>query len=94
MFSKLVYLLLFIFVFESGFLGLIGGILGEILGYGISSFGGYVAKVSGYASLQPYFPTSLIIGCLIFALLVGALSGLVPAIQASKLKPTDALRYE
>lgn len=86
--------ILFIFVFESGLLGLVGGIIGEILGYGISSLGGYVAKISGYSSLQPYFSPSLIIGCLIFAFLVGALSGLLPAIQASKLNPTEALRYE
>jgi putative ABC transport system permease protein len=31
---------------------------------------------------------------LAFSFLVGAISGLVPAYQASKLKPVDALRYE
>jgi putative ABC transport system permease protein len=86
--------ILFIFVFEAGVLGLIGGIIGEIFGYAISSFGGYIAAVSGYSALQPYFSPYLIIGCLVFSVLVGALSGLLPALQASKLKPVDALRYE
>jgi len=83
-----------IFIFESGLLGIVGGILGELLGYGISSAGGYVAKMAGFSSLQPYFSPYLIVGCLIFSFLVGAFSGLFPAIQASKLKPVDALRYE
>ena len=83
-----------IFIFESGLLGIVGGILGELLGYGISSAGGYAAKMAGFSSLQPYFSPYLIVGCLIFSFLVGAFSGLFPAIQASKLKPVDALRYE
>jgi len=86
--------ILFIFVFESAVLGLVGGIIGEIFGYAISSFGGHIAKISGYSALQPYFSPYLIIGCLVFSLAIGALSGLLPALQASKLKPVDALRYE
>ena len=39
-------------------------------------------------------PVELIIGSLLFSFFVGAISGAVPAIQASKLKPVDALRYE
>jgi len=37
---------------------------------------------------------NLIIGTLLFAFIVGGLSGVVPAYKASKLKPVDALRYE
>lgn len=86
--------ILFIFVFESGVLGLIGGILGILLGYLISSTGGKYAALAGYAALYPVFPLSLIIGCLLFACVIAALSGVLPAIQASKLNPTDALRHE
>ena len=86
--------IIFIFVFESGTLGLIGGTLGILLGYFISSTGGKFAAISGYSSLYPIFPLSLIIGCLLFSTIIGAVSGILPAIQASKLKPVDALRYE
>jgi putative ABC transport system permease protein len=86
--------ILFIFVFESALLGIIGGSLGVLLGYLIASTGGQIAAASGYSSLYPIFPLSLILGCIFFAFLVGALSGLLPAIRASKLKPVDALRYE
>lgn len=86
--------ILFIFLIESGLVGLFGGVLGVSLGWGISELGGRIAADAGYQMLQPIFPLELIIGCLVFAFLVGALSGLMPARQASKLLPVDALRYE
>ncbi len=86
--------ILFIFIIESGTLGLIGGIIGILFGYLIAKGGGLIAAAAGIAMLKPAFPLWLIIGCLLFAFLVGAFSGLLPARQASKLKPVDALRYE
>jgi len=86
--------IMFIFVFEAGLLGLLGGVLGVIFGYFIASLAGQIAASAGYSSLYPIFPNSLIFGCIFFAFSVGALSGLFPAIRASKLNPTDALRYE
>ncbi|TKJ17599.1 hypothetical protein CEE44_03635 [Candidatus Woesearchaeota archaeon B3_Woes] len=86
--------ILLIFVIESGLLGLIGGIVGVFLGYLIAKGGGFIAASYGLSMLRPAFPLWLIIGCLLFAFLVGAGSGLIPSIQASKLKPVDALRYE
>lgn len=83
-----------IFIFESGFLGAIGGALGIVFGYLIAKTGEAIAAANGFASLKPAFPWWLIIGCLLFAFSVGALSGFLPAMQASKLKPVDALRYE
>ncbi len=83
-----------IFVIESGILGLLGGILGVLLGYGIAKMGQAIARAAGLSFLKPYFPLWLIIGCLAFAFLVGAGSGTLPAIQASRQKPVDALRYE
>jgi putative ABC transport system permease protein len=86
--------ILFIFIAESGILGLIGGIIGVILGYSISKLGGFIATSYGLSLLSPVFPWWLTVGCLLFAFLVGSISGLLPALQASKLKPVDALRYE
>ncbi len=86
--------ILFIFVFEAAFLGFAGGAIGIVLGYIISSAAGAVAAGAGYSMLQPVFPLYLTAGCLIFSVIVGAFSGLLPAIMASKLDPVEALRYE
>ena len=86
--------ILLIFFIESGMVGLFGGSLGVGLGWGISTLGGRIATDAGYQMLQPIFPLELVIGCLFFALFIGAISGLMPARQASKLLPVDALRYE
>jgi len=86
--------ILFIFVFESGFLGLMGGVIGVLLGYFVASTGGAIAANAGYQMLKPIFPLYLTVGCLVFSFAIGAVSGVLPAIQASKQKPVDALRYE
>jgi putative ABC transport system permease protein len=86
--------ILFIFMAESGILGLIGGCAGILLGYGIAKLGGFIAASYGLSMLRPAFPLWLIVGCLVFAISVGTGSGLLPSLQASKLNPVDALRYE
>jgi len=84
-----------IFLFESGLLGLLGGIIGVTLGFGIGKATEYFAALSlGTDLLQASFPPQLILGALAFSFLVGSLSGLLPALQAAKLKPTEALRYQ
>ena len=86
--------ILSIFVIESGILGAIGGIIGVALGFLISTTGGKIAAQAGFSFLQPSFPVWLTIGSILFAFVVGAASGSLPAYRASKLKPVDALRYE
>jgi len=86
--------ILSIFFFESGFLGLIGGSIGMLLGYGLAKLGAMAIAAAGYSFLKPYFPWWLIVGCLVFSFMVGAVSGYFPAKAASRLKPVDALRYE
>ncbi|MEM4242985.1 MAG: ABC transporter permease, partial [Candidatus Woesearchaeota archaeon] len=84
-----------IFLIESGFLGMAGGIIGIIIGFGISK--GVEVGVNaqfGENTLMAVFPWYLIVGALLFSFLVGAVSGVLPARRASKLKPVDALRYE
>jgi len=83
-----------IFVIESGTLGLVGSGLGALIGFLIASAGGAIAAGAGYPILKPVFPAWLIIGCLLFGFLLGAISGLMPARQAAKLKPVDSLHYE
>ena len=86
--------ILIIFLIESGILGLIGGLIGIILGIGFSKLIELGAKLAGYGMIQVSFPLYLILGTLLFSFLIGAISGVLPARQASKLKPVQALRYE
>ena len=83
-----------IFVFEAGFLGLVAGVLGVLVGFIISSSLGLAIKIAGYGFLAPAYNWSLFLGCIVFAILTGALSGLAPAVRASRINPVQALRYE
>ena len=84
-----------IFLIESGMLGLIGGVIGIIIGMGLSAAVAFVGRTFLHSILlQAYFPWYLILGALLFAFVVGALSGALPAVQASKQNPVEALRYE
>jgi putative ABC transport system permease protein len=84
-----------IFLIESGFIGLIGGVIGILIGFILAKSVEFIA-ISYLATslLKPAFPLYLIAGSLLFSFLIGSISGLLPARQASKLKPVDALRYE
>jgi putative ABC transport system permease protein len=83
-----------IFLFESSFLGFVAGVLGVLVGWGLSALGGSILNQLGYGFLSPYFPIELFAGCVLFAVLTGAVSGVIPAINATKINPVEALRYE
>jgi len=87
--------ILYIFLFESGLLGLVGGAIGVGLGVGLGKSVEYIAMTAlGTNLLQASISFSLIAGALTFSFLIGTLSGILPAMQAVRLKPADALRYE
>ncbi len=83
-----------LFLFESAFLGFVAGVIGVLLGGVITYTAGIFLKNLGWGFLQPYYSVSLFAGLVLFAIITGAISGVVPAINASKIKPVDALRYE
>ncbi len=83
-----------IFLFESGFLGFIAGVIGVLVGFAFSYTGGIILNNLNYGFLQPNFNIWLFIGGIIFATITGAISGVFPAIRASRINPVDALRYE
>lgn len=84
-----------IFLVESGLLGLVGGIIGVILGIIMGKTVEAISVAKLHTTLlQAPIPPYLVLGCLVFAFLVGAVSGTFPAWQASQIKPVQALRYE
>ncbi len=86
--------ILSIFLFESAFLGLVSGILGVLLGWGMAALAGSILTTLGYGFLQPFYSVWLFVGLILFAVVTGAVSGMFPAIRASKINTVDALRYE
>jgi putative ABC transport system permease protein len=79
--------ILLIFVIESALIGAGGGILGLALGYlallAVGSFG--VPYILGLSQISFAF---------FFSVGVGVISGLIPALNASKVPAVEALRYE
>jgi putative ABC transport system permease protein len=85
--------ILMIFLFNSAMVGLVGGILGVILGAFVSS-GLQAMMGSEMTGGGSGLSIPLMFEGLSLAVLIGVISGVVPAYRASKLKPVDALRYE
>jgi putative ABC transport system permease protein len=83
------------FTIESGLIGLIGGVggifIGLLISEGIEFLG---SNVFNTTLLQVSTPWWLFVGSLAFSFVVGALSGIVPALQASRVVTVQALRYE
>ena len=82
-----------LFFIESGFLGMVGGIVGIILGmifaYGLAAVG---RLALGVDLIQASIGFDLIFGALMFSFVLGTIFGVLPAMQASKLNPVDSLR--
>ena len=82
-----------IFLIESGLLGMVGGIIGVLIGAGFAKTVQLLASIAlGPSVLVATTPLWLILGSLAFSFLVGTLSGVLPARQAAKLPPVEALR--
>jgi putative ABC transport system permease protein len=85
--------ILLIFLFEAGLLGLIGGIIGVLIGVGLAFGASWLVNTFLETDLfKVTFSYGLIILSIAFSLVIGVISGVLPAKQASKLKPVDALR--
>lgn len=75
---------------EALIVGLIAGVAGYLLGLGISHFIG--PMVLGMKSVRWVIDPSLAIGAVFLSALIGVLSSVYPALHASKMDPTEALR--
>ena len=83
---------MWIFLLESGMLGLAGGVIGIIIGVGLSNLVVVATRGTIGNVLQAAFPWYLFVGALSFSFVIGVISGVLPARQASKLPPVEALR--
>ena len=81
------YIILLEFLIEAVILCLIGGMIGLLLVYGVVSILSYVIEFDLYLS-----PSNMLWGVL-GAITIGIISGFIPAIQAARMDPVEAMRH-
>ncbi len=82
-----------IFLIESALIGFLGGAIGVLIGVGISKIAEFaIGAFLGPGFFQVFLPWWLLVGAILFAMIIGTLSGILPARQAAELPPVEALR--
>lgn len=84
-----------LFIVESALIGLVGGFIGLSLGFLLSGIIGYLLSI--FLTTIPastYISPFMISASLIFAVVMGVVSGAFPALKAAKMEPVEALRSE
>ena len=83
---------LYLFLVDSGLMGLTGGILGLGLGIGTSFLGtSLLGGLIGVTSFSPYFAPWLLLGSIALSFALGSLAGVWPAWHAARFDPVRAL---
>lgn len=82
-----------LFLVESGFLGLLGGVLGVALGMIIAKGVEIGAASAGFTILKVDVSPQLMLAGITIAVVISLIAGGIPASKASKMNAVDALRY-
>lgn len=89
------------FLAEALVITAIGGAVGIVVAYGLTHMVGTLPLLgplyeddSGKADLHLRISGFTVLGSTLILVLVGSISGLIPALKASRLDPVEALRYE
>ena len=83
------------FLMEAGFIGFIGGVIGNILSFLMSVAINFLVAKSGGVGLDgnlSYIPLWLVLASMGFAVFVGMAAGYFPALRAMRLSPLAAIR--
>ena len=85
-----------LFLIESGIFGLVGGIAGAGLGAAISLIIPYLGiQALGFGGgLKATITPGIILFALGFSVVIGIVSGIIPARHAARMRPVDAIRYD
>jgi putative ABC transport system permease protein len=86
--------IMMIFLFNSALVGFVGGVLGIVLSLILTSFFPYLGLPMTRSSTGMTVAPDLMLLGIGLAMFIGIISGIIPAYNASKMKPVDALRYE
>ncbi len=85
-----------LFLIESGIFGLVGGIVGVGFGAAISLIIPYLGiQALGFGGgLKATITPGIILFALGFSVVIGIVSGIIPARHAARMRPVDAIRYD
>lgn len=85
-----------LFLIESGIFGLVGWIVGAGFGAAISLIIPYLGiQALGFGGdLKATITPGIILFALGFSVVIGIVSGIIPARHAARMRPVDAIRYD